>query len=286
MAKKAKSSRKPVNGDNILYHILKNQLDKSDEAKFLVEQLILQGGVWFKPETYQEIPIFLPYVVRDNSCKKKASYSWGQANTKGFLKDDNTCIKDYLPSSITIQSKLPQLNGKLLGNGFVASHVWIDLQGKPATLHACNWECTNSFIPNLVWLPAQLSKLTDRNGSYAQQFIQHISLLLYQSVAINNPNLSPMLPTIWSALQDPGIKPISTINLDDLNYFKHNTAWVAKKKRDLNNELQSILNIIGGELPIVKQIKTSKYAPSLATVVKTMDPTDKAHLGSWITANM
>jgi hypothetical protein len=44
-----------------------------------------------------------------------------------------------------------------MGKGFVASHVWRKLvNGSSAPQHAL----TNSFIPNLVWLPTQVAKLS------------------------------------------------------------------------------------------------------------------------------
>ena len=42
----------------------------------------------------------------------------------------------------------------------------------------------NSFVPNLVWLPVQISKLTDREGSYAQRFLQAISCQIYKNISL------------------------------------------------------------------------------------------------------
>lgn len=281
-----------MDGETILYHILQKQIIQAydvdnppTEVKFMIEQLLLWGGVWFKPQTYQQIPVLLPYVVRDASCRKinpaTGKDTRGVANNRGFMPDDNSSIKGIPKTSMTVESVFSEMNGKKLGNGYVASHCWRLLQNYPDIL-ANQWERTNSFIPNLVWLPKQLSKLTDREGSYAQKFIQHISGLLYRGINLHNP----MLNDIWKELKNPGIIPTSKVNLDDLNYFDGNQKWLARRKSNLLNELQSILNILNGVAPIVETINVSTYVPSLIEVAKTLSPTDKTYLEKWIKANM
>lgn len=286
-----KKSIEMVDGETILYHILQKQIIQAydvdnppTEVKFMIEQLLLWGGVWFKPKTYQQIPVLLPYVVRDASCRKKdpatGKDTRGVANDRGFMPDDNSSIKG-IPKSLIIESVFLEMNGKRLGNGYVASHCWRILKNKPDML-ASQCERTNSFIPNLVWLPKQLSKLTDREGSYAQRFIQYVSGLLYRNIDLRNP----MLTEIWNELKDPGITPVSKVNLNELNYFGNNENWLSRRKDNLLKELQSILNILDGRSPIVGTINVSTYVHSLIKVAKTLSPTDKAYLKEWIKANM
>ena len=280
-----------VDGETILYHILQKQIIQAfdtdnppTEVKFMIEQLLLWGGVWFKPKTYKQIPVLLPYAVRDAACRKidpaTGKDTRGVANDRGLMPDDNSSIKG-IPKSLTIESVFLEMNGKRLGKRFVASHCWRVLQNKPGIL-ANQWERTNSFIPNLVWLPIQLSKLTDREGSYAQRFIQYVSGMLYRDFNLQNP----MLSEIWDELKEPDITPVSEIKLDKLNYFEDNEKWISRRKDNLLKELQSILNILDGGSPIVKTINVSTYAPSLAEVVKSMETSDKTYLMKWITANM
>ncbi len=285
------TKKEEINGENILYHILQKRIipsslsdssEPSDGVKFLIEQLLLGGAIWFKPDTYKEIPVLLPYVVRDANCRKKnpitGKDSRGVANNKGLMPDDNSSIKD-IPQILMIESILPEFKGKM-GNGFVASHIWRKLPGQ--SILASQWERTNSFIPNLVWLPKQLSKLTDREGSYAQHFVQHVSGLLYRGITLSNPTLND----IWNELKDPGITPISDIKIDDLNYFEQNNKWIARRKRKLYDELQSILNILNGENPIINKINTSNYIPSLRGISSRMDSQLKEDFRNWIMANM
>ncbi len=54
-----------VNGHHVLYHFLEKELQHSDAELFraLVARLIVSLGIWFSPETYQAVPILVPYAV-------------------------------------------------------------------------------------------------------------------------------------------------------------------------------------------------------------------------------
>ena len=276
-----------VDGQNIVYHIIQKKIiqtfdvdDPPSEVKFMIEQLLLWGGVWFTPKTYEQIPILRPYVIRNSSCRNKdpKKDTWAQSNSKGLMQDDNTSIKD-IPKSLPIISGWKEVKGKKIGLHWVASHVWMSMQTRDE--HACEWERTNSFIPNLVWLPTQLSKLTDRDGSYAQLFLKHLSYLLYRKIGITNP----MISEIWSELRDPGITPVSKFSLDDLNYFDSDSKWINEKKTILYRELQSILDILNNPSATVKPIYNDRYTSTLRDASKTMTLADKANLEDWIKSN-
>lgn len=281
----AKSIKDKIDGENIIYHILQKKIietfdvdDPPKEVKFVIEQLLLWGGVWFTPETYEQIPILRPYVIRDSSCKNKKNYAWAEANNKGLMRDDNTSIKDIV-RSLKILSPWKNFKGKKLGKGWVASHVWISMQNR--TEHSCEWERANSFIPNLVWLPSQLSKLTDRDGSYAQKFIQHISYELYYS------KINTMFSEIWAELKNPGIDPVSKFKLNDLNYFEYGTDRIKRKKTELELDIQSIVDILDNHSAVVeKDIYNNRYTTTLREVSKAMSPTDKKNFRDWLTANI
>lgn len=166
-----------------------------------------------------------------------------------------------------------------MGNGFVASHIWMSMRTRSG--HACEWECANSFIPNLVWLPKQLSKLTDIDGSYAQQFLKYISGMLYKPKTSSDP----VLASIWKELNVPSIKPISAIDLDKLNYFQHDINWLSGRKSSLADALQSILDTI--HFGASKTIRSSsRYISSLKIVLKSMSNGDRQYQEDWITYNL
>lgn len=286
--KKGKKKADALDGQNIVYHIIQKKIIQAvdvdnppAEVKFMIEQLLLWGGVWFSKEAYKQIPVLRPYVIRDSSCRNKdpKKDTWAQSSNKGLMRDDNTSIKS-IPKSLPIKSPWKEMNGKTLGNSWVASHVWMSMQTRGE--HACEWERTNSFIPNLVWLPSQLSKLTDRDGSYAQQFLKHISYLLYSKIINGNS----MLSDIWSELKDPGITPVTKFTLDDLNFFDFDAGWIANKKAKLQQELQSILDILDNPAVEVKTVFNDRYTSTLREASKKMKVPDKDNLKDWIKANL
>lgn len=132
---------------------------------------------------YRKLPIILPYVVRDNSCRIKkptGEDEWGSANSKGFLRDDNTLLKGIVRSFKIKSMKILEYDGKKLGTGFVASHIWGKVSVDNNIMISSRHHKLNSFVPNLVWLPVQISKLTDREGSFAQSLLQAISYDLWR----------------------------------------------------------------------------------------------------------
>jgi hypothetical protein len=153
-----------VDGNHILYHFLQKGLLQEDVWLFqmLTARLVASLGIWFPLRTYAAMPFLAPYAVRDSSCRKDAKTgrpeAWGSPNSTGYFRDDNSLIKN-IPSSLPIESRFGEYAGARMGNGFVASHVWrrLTIDG-----YASQHSLTNSFIPNLVWLPAQVSKLSDR----------------------------------------------------------------------------------------------------------------------------
>jgi len=68
--KSLNTNKKTVDGNDILYQLFKGLLEKDQEVAIaVVREMIVKTAVWFPIETYQRIPILLPWVVRDNSCK-------------------------------------------------------------------------------------------------------------------------------------------------------------------------------------------------------------------------
>ena len=88
-----------------------------------------------------------------------------------------------LVKSLTVRSPLKTIySGRRTSRGFVASHIWRSMTQGPWKAHLASRDpYTNTFAANLLWLPAQVSKLTDRQGSFVQSFIQAISVKLYRN---------------------------------------------------------------------------------------------------------
>jgi hypothetical protein len=170
MAISRRRQGREVDGNHVLYHFLQKQLLQEDVWLFqmLTARLITSLGIWLPLRTYSVIPLLTPHAVRDPTCRKDAKTgrpeAWGSPNKEGYFRDDNSLIKG-IPGALSIESSFSEYNGARMGNGFVASHVWRKLTDNSS---ASQHPLTYSFVPNLVWLPAQVAKLSDREGSFVQ----------------------------------------------------------------------------------------------------------------------
>ena len=166
-------SKPRIDGSNVLYHYLQKDLYRKDVWFFqmFVARLVTSLGIWFRPSFYQKFPLLRPYAVRDPNCRKSSNIEkieqWGCPNEKGYFRDDNSLLKGA-PLSLKIISPLKDLyNRRCIQKGFVASHIWREIDPMHSNkLLTSRDPWTYSFVPNLVWLPAQVSKLTDREGSF------------------------------------------------------------------------------------------------------------------------
>lgn len=194
----AKKKTSQIDGNHILYHFLQKDLFESDVWLFqmLSARLVASLGIWLHPDIYKRIPIILPFVVRDPSCRKRKEgevEEWGTPNKFGFLRDDNSLIKG-LPRSLTVCSTSQSLyHNKRIGNGFVASHVWRKIVGSQFDADLASRDpWLNSFVPNLVWLPSQVSKLSDREGTFTQLYLQALSAKIYKDIEVD-PKIKPFV---------------------------------------------------------------------------------------------
>lgn len=275
-----------TNGEDIIYHYIQKTLladNESDEfTKELIERLIIDLSIWFPVDVYRQIPILLPFVIRDSSCRRKQPNNikdeWGNANEFGFLRDDNTLIKGIIKPFFVDGRRVKNYDNKKLANGFVASHIWRHLQIKQNKL-ASTFEMTNSFVPNLVWLPKQISKLTDREGSYAQNLLKTISYKIYS----DTNEASDFKKKIWFELNNPNTPTKYNIDVSKLNYFKIPDAWIEKKKKGLLSEIETIKSVINKGTINNEKVKCSTYLPTLLS--KTPN-NERENLIIWLNKNI
>jgi hypothetical protein len=182
---------------------------------------------------------------------------------------DNSLIKG-IPRSLSVRNASNRLvdNGRI-GTGFVAAHVWRRLSdGSDAPRNPM----TYSFLPNLVWLPAQLAKLTDREGGFAQTLLQAISLALYRDVALS-PRLAAFVDPVWDALPVRDEVAEIEVPLDRLNLFAFDHAWLERRRRTLSTVEES-LAAVGTGGPATSKVVSSRYGDGL----NALDRAAVAHL--------
>lgn len=257
---------KKIIGDTVLYHYLQKDLYANDIWFFqmLAAKLVTGLGIWFDSAAFAEVPFLVPYAVRDNQCRSRNSPDgkdyWAFPNEKGFFRDDNSLIKN-IPISLAVRSPLKDVyDGKRIGTGFVASHIWrIDAAGKSAASNPL----TNSFMPNLVWLPAQVSRLTDVQGSFTQGFLQALSRRLFASVTFSG-QAATLVRAAWDLLPSPaGIPESGLPDPESLNYFVSEPTFVARRQAMIQSVNSAIGELKAGR-PLPERVINKKYAAGLS----------------------
>lgn len=273
------TGKQSVDGSNVLYHYLQKDLYRNDIWFFqmLVARLVASLGIWFRPSFYKQFPLLRPYAVRDPTCRKNTNpdkiEEWGSPNEMGYFRDDNSLLKG-MPSSLKIISPLKDLyNGKCIGKGFVASHVWraIDpLHSNKSYASRDPW--TYSFVPNLVWLPTQVSKLTDREGSFTQLYLQTLSAKIYRDVPVS-PAMQPFVNKAWSRLSIPDVIPKQGLPQEkELSFFNDTPTFWSSKLGDIESVSIALQRVISGE-PLQTKVVSSRYGPGLSLLgSKVLEP--------------
>lgn len=140
--------------------------------------------------------------------------------------------------------------------------MWRELQD--GTL-ASRQRLTNSFVPNLVWLPAQVAKLTDREGSFAQAFLQALSRKIYAHRPVV-ACLEPTVRRIWEQLPLPvGIPEEGLPEPDELNFFVPTPPFFRARLQDIDSVLAALI-AVEERRPIVGKVVSERYSQGLGRI--------------------
>ena len=262
------SRQRGLNGHQVLYRYLQNELLSSDVWLFqmLTAKLVAGLGIWLDPEIYRRYPLLRPYAVRDPDSRGNPSRGipdqWGAPDRSGVFRDDNSLVK-RMPYTLTVRGAHSLYDGARVEKGYVASHVWRQLGGNNGL--ASRNRLTYSFVPNLVWLPSEVSKLSDREGSFVQGYIQALSINLYRHVEVEGA-LRPIVERAWSLLPEPDGIPAEGLPTDDqVNFFASDERVISRWRRDLRTVIDA-LNDAGEGRSIAGRVIASRYGPGLSSV--------------------
>lgn len=150
-----------------------------------------------------------------------------------------------------------------MGKGFVAAHVW---RIRTDDLLASRDPLTYTFAPNVVWLPTQVAKLTDREGEFPQLFIQALSLEIFRE-SVMTAELDPVVERAWSVLPTPPIDGRLLPSPDDLNYFACDEKFLSErlaKNRDVIEPMTALRD--GGSYS--RKVVSTRYGEGLPHVSK------------------
>jgi hypothetical protein len=90
----------------------------------------------------------------------------------------------------------------------------------------------NTFVPNLVWLPSQIAKLSDIEGGIVQQTLQAVSRRVYGDLHVDS-HLKPIVAKAWSMLPQSAVAV--DVELSRLNWFVATDRFLATRKARLSS---------------------------------------------------
>jgi len=259
-------AQKVVHGDDLLYRFFLDLFASEPELFARVPRLIIESmAIWLPLDVYKRFPALLPWVVRDPTCRGDKSKGipdqWGAPNADGYLRDDNSLVKS-LPRALAVHGPAgSRVHGSRMGTEFVASHIWrkvdhADLASRVPLL--------NTFVPNIVWLPSQVAKLSDLEGGIVQQTLQAMSRSIYGRANVDE-HLREVVTDAWGLLPPPPTAVVDEVDLDRLNWFVSTSRFFATRKGRLATVLRALETLDANE-PIEQKVITTRYGDGLHLV--------------------
>lgn len=265
---------KVIHGDDLIYRFLRDLFTDEETFGEVARSLLAASAIWFPPSVYQAVPVLVPYVVRDPSCRggKGKPDEWASPDAAGYLRDDNSLIKN-IPRSLSITAPAQKhLNGRRMATEFVAAHVWrVPVDGG---VLASRRPLLNSFVPNLVWLPSQIAKLTDIEGSTVQRTLQEMAWARYRHCKVD-VHLQDVAEDAWALLPSPTSAGVH--DMETWNYFVPTDGFVKRRKARVQSVLAAIQTVLGGAELSTKVIST-RYTEGLPLVAPAALQSLEAHL--------
>lgn len=262
-----------IDGNHALYHYIQKVILPREDgfSRELVERLVLDLSIWLPPEFCAAVPVLFPYCVRTGGLKAR---EWGTPDSSGRLRDNNSILKRVV-GSYAIRSPLtPVYPRSGRGRNFIACHIWRKAAWRGERVQTPSHPQLYSFIPNLAWLPAQVAKLTDHEGSHAQRLLQSVSRKLYQPVAEQFPEV---FREIWEGcgeVEDCGA------DVGRLNFFAVSERSVRMRRRIVREEVEAVLAVLVGGTPRAKPVRSARYLSGLSQA----DRGQTGELRAWLEA--
>ena len=253
-----------VRGDDLLYRFFLDLLAQDDDGAAEIARLMVQSlAIWLPLDIYRDWPILLPWVVRDPSCRgskaKGLQDAWSAPDADGYLRDDNSLVKS-LPRSLAVRGPSgSHVHGTKMGTEFVASHIWRRVNHE---MLASRIPLLNSFVPNLVWLPRQVAKLSDLEGDIIQTTLQATARAIYEPAPVA-AHLREPVDEAWQLLPPPKVRV--SPNLEALNWFVATPAFFATRTARLSIVIKA-LETLGAGGTLDKKVISTRYTEGLPDV--------------------
>jgi hypothetical protein len=149
------------------------------------------------------------------------------------------------------------MSGARLGSEFVAFHVWRVVNDDRL---ASRITLLNSFVPNLVWLPGQIAKLTDREGSTVQQTLQAVAHVIYRDAHVRH-DVRNLVKKAWAMIPAPAIE-VQPFEPAALNWFEPTETFYRTRATRLTSVIESLETLErGAVLPRRVVTTATRWAP-------------------------
>jgi hypothetical protein len=233
-------SSKKRDGDSLTFDFFKDLFHRKPDlaAEFSCE-LVRATAIWLPVEVYRSCPVLLPWVVRDPDCRRSLSKNrpeqWGSPCPDGYFRDDNSMVKGLVKAVPVRGPKGSAMNGRRIRNGWVASHVWRSHTGSRKSTNTDPE--LNTFLPNLVWLPRQIAKLSDQDHGPVQTALKQISQSIYKRIEVE-PQFAPIVQSAWKKLPPAGAG--CEVDLEELYWFDVPEDFVSKRKQSARRVVDAI----------------------------------------------
>ena len=195
--------------------------------------------------------------------KEGGGDSWGEPNAEGYFRDDNSLVKG-LPRSLPVTSSSNRsYNGRRLGRGFVASHVWRELSESetlasrhPLTYCSClTWSGCRRKLRRSTG-PRRVVRSDVRSGPVDEDLPQADRVSATRGV----------VDEAWSMLPAPTSIPEQGLpDESQLNFFAPSEQWVTSRIQKIADVSNALDRIAAGE-DLTSKVISTRYTAGLPIV--------------------
>lgn len=236
-------------------------------------------GIWLPLDAYAAWPVMLPWSVRDLSCRSGGGVRaelWSSPDDRGYCLDDNSFIKGTARSLPVDALGGHFLAGARMGGGFTAAHIWREV-GRDVL--ASRIPLLYSFLPNLVWLPTEVAKLTDYEGGRFQRAAQALSTALYRSAPVA-PGLRGVAEEAWSMIgapEQPDPVALECVESVGVNWFRTTPGFFRTRRKRVDEVTRALEALVAGSR-LTGKVVSSRYTAGLPLVT----PQARDDLLAWL----
>ncbi len=251
-----------IKGETALDQSLNKVLAFDQRQRQAARLIILNCGVWMPPDVYTNWPVLLPWIIRDNTLSKAENKHLLETAhpEKGWRRSDNAPIGNLKRSlKVNWRGKPAWFGSKGLDKGWWAAHL----------AGSAKDPLTNSFVGNLVWLPAAIAKLTDKGEldtpSLFQQEARAISWALYRHAPIVEP-LEGIVDGIWRSFGEPLNPDLTEEEHGLVNWFTATPDFHHKVRGWHTSVWDAVNTLVDNPGTVRIQVSPPKYKASLPEV--------------------